>query len=60
MNRVAEIDKRAFIARVNEHARVVVVDMYYRTIGEPLNKTELVLVYDDGTERVFRGFDRAA
>lgn len=56
MDRITEIHKAAFIARVNQVARAIVVDTYYKTIE---NGCVLMLVYSDGTEKVFHGL-RAA
>jgi hypothetical protein len=57
MDRVTEIVKAAFIARVNQAARAIVVDTYYKTVTG--GGCILMLVYSDGTESQFRGL-RAA
>lgn len=57
MDRITEIQKAAFIARVNSLARAIVVDTYYK--ATPNGGCVLMLVYSDGTEKVFRGL-RAA
>ncbi len=57
MNQPTEILKAAFIARVNQPARAIVVDTYYKSVTG--NGCVLMLVYSDGTEKVFQGL-RAA
>jgi len=57
MDRITEISKLAFIARVNDAARAIVVDTYYKTVTG--DGCILMLVYSDGTEIAFRGL-RAA
>lgn len=57
MDRITEIRKAAFIARVNQAARAIVVDTYYKNVSG--GGCVLMLVYSDGTEKVFRGL-RAA
>lgn len=57
MNQATEIVKAAFIARVNQAARAIVVDTYYKNVTG--GGCILMLVYSDGTEKQFRGL-RAA
>lgn len=58
MDRIFEIQKPAFIARVNDLARArLVVDTYYK--HEPDGHCMLMLVYNDGSEKPFKGL-RAA
>jgi hypothetical protein len=56
MNQGMEILKAAFIARVNQPARAIVVDTYYKKVS---GGCVLMLVYANGTEKVFQGL-RAA
>lgn len=56
MDRAIEITKAAFIARVNQPARAIVVDTYYKQLSYGC---VLMLVYSDGTEKPFKGL-RAA
>ena len=56
MEQVTEISKAAFIARVNQAARAIVVDSYYKSVS---HGCVLMLVYSDGTEAPFKGL-RAA
>ena len=57
MNQPTEIVKAAFIARVNQRARAVVVDTYYKSVTG--GGCVLMLVYSDGYEKPFQGL-RAA
>lgn len=57
MNTPTEIVKAAFIARVNQPARAIVVDTYYKSVAG--GGCVLMLVYADGTEKQFLGL-RAA
>jgi len=56
MEQATEISKAAFIARVNLPARAIVVDTYFKSVS---HGCVLMLVYSDGTEKVFQGL-RAA
>ena len=58
MDQAIQIPKAAFIARVNEAARAIVVDTYYKK-APVSGGCVLMLVYSDGTEKVFQGL-RAA
>jgi hypothetical protein len=53
MERPININKKAFIARVNEAARAIVVDTYYKSVAE--GGCILMLVYSNGTEKPFEG-----
>jgi hypothetical protein len=57
MDQPIVIDKKAFIARVNDLARAIVVDTYYKNVTG--GGCILMLVYSDGSEKPFRGL-RAA
>ena len=56
MDQAIVISKAAFIARVNQPARAIVVDAYYKQVS---NGCVLMLLYADGTEKQFLGL-RAA
>jgi len=57
MDQAIQIPKKAFIARVNDAARAIVVDTYYKNVTG--GGCILMLVYSDGTEKQFTGL-RAA
>ena len=56
METCPNVQKRAFIARLNDRAGRVVVDTYY---ARKNGRDVLMIVYDDGSEREFKGL-RAA
>ena len=57
MERVTEISKKAFLAHVNDVCRRVIVNTRYKTIN---GKTQLMLIYSDGSEVPFRGLAKVA
>ena len=58
MERMPQISKAAFLARINFRAGRFAVDSFYKRSDN--GKADLVIEYDDGSKKVFRGFDRAA
>jgi hypothetical protein len=56
MSRTVEISKRAFIARLNQQARRVVVDTFYKVID---GEQKLILKYNDGSQEIFKGLRSA-
>jgi hypothetical protein len=57
MQTAPQISKAAFLARINDRARRFAVDSYYT---QQNGQTVLLVTYDDGSKKVFRGLDRAA
>lgn len=57
MNTRIEIDKRAFIARINELRSRPVIDSRFDVIN---GSVKLILVHENGSEEIFKGFRRAA
>ena len=56
MDACPNVQKKAFLARINELRKCKAVDTRYVRVGE---KTKLILVFEDGTETEFKGL-RAA
>lgn len=57
MYSLIQIDKKAFIARINNLRKRPVVDTRYDVID---GTTKLILVYIDGSEEIFKGLRNAA
>lgn len=57
MNTPIPIDKRAFIARINELRGKPIVDSRFDVID---GSVKLILVHENGSEEIFKGFRRAA
>ncbi len=56
MERAPHVHKKAFLARFNSRAKRVAVDTRYEINGQ---KCDLVIIYSDGREEIFKGL-RAA
>ena len=52
MDAMPNIQKKAFIAMMNNQAKRLIVDTAYKTVGK---STRLVLIYDNGEREVFSG-----